>query len=173
MTISMALLLFLAPVLASDLTSRRIPNAHLLAALILSLFAAIRGVDHTELSGWAGGLAVGLVSFLPLYALRLMGAGDVKMMATCGACIGPALAWHAALLALMLGGVLAVLWQLWFRLPNAVLWAPVTTGLTRLKGVMPVSQATTAVAQSPLRSTSARLPFSWPIWLASLCVLAV
>lgn len=172
MTINAALLLYLVPVLVTDLKERRIPNHLLLASLILSFSMALWGHGHDApslwagLSSWAGGLAVGLLSFLPLYALRLMGAGDVKLMATCGACLGPALAWQAALLALMLGGVMAVAWQMWFRLPSAVLWSPLTVGWTHQKD----RPARTPATGHPLHATSARLPFSWPIWVASIAV---
>ena len=55
-----------------------------------------------------GGLGVGLAAFLPLYALRVMGAGDVKLMAMVGAFIGTGATISAVLATLVAGGVLAV-----------------------------------------------------------------
>ena len=55
-----------------------------------------------------GGWALGLVLFLPLFALGGMGAGDVKLLAAFGAWMG---AWNVvqtALAAGVIGGVLAL-----------------------------------------------------------------
>lgn len=54
------------------------------------------------------GLGVGLVAFLPLYILRVMGAGDVKLMAMVGAFLGTWATVYAVLATLLAGGVLAV-----------------------------------------------------------------
>ena len=60
-----------------------------------------------------GGLGVGLVAMLPLYALRAMGAGDVKLMAMVGAFLGTSATVGAVLATLITGGVLAVALTLW------------------------------------------------------------
>jgi prepilin peptidase CpaA len=59
-----------------------------------------------------GGLALGLAIFLPLYLLRAMGAGDVKLMAMAGAFLGYAAILEAALWVLLTGGALALLFAL-------------------------------------------------------------
>lgn len=57
------------------------------------------------------GAAVGLAAFLPLYVMRLMGAGDAKLMAMCGAY---GASWEAALwmvlYTLLAGGVLVIVY---------------------------------------------------------------
>jgi prepilin peptidase CpaA len=71
-----------------DLRYRRIPNWVVLIGLLLGLGA------NTFLFGWAGlqrsliGAAVGFLVYFPLYLLRGMGAGDVKLMAAVGAIVG-------------------------------------------------------------------------------------
>jgi len=55
-----------------------------------------------------GGLVVGLGVFLPMYALRVMGAGDVKLMAMVGAFLGASATFSAALATFIAGGVLAI-----------------------------------------------------------------
>jgi len=55
-----------------------------------------------------GGLGVGLVALLPLYVLRVMGAGDVKLMAMVGAFLGTWATVGAVIATLIAGGVLAV-----------------------------------------------------------------
>lgn len=53
------------------------------------------------------GLVVGLAVLMPFYVLHGMAAGDVKLMAAIGACLGPSLAFWAAAYALIAGAVLA------------------------------------------------------------------
>lgn len=62
-----------------------------------------------------GGLAAGLVLMLPMYALRVMGAGDVKLMAMAGAFLGLGQIVQAVLCVFVAGGVLAVGYSLWRR----------------------------------------------------------
>ncbi|WP_109127218.1 prepilin peptidase [Dyella sp. C11] len=80
-----------ALVVPSDLYARRVPNAWLIAALGIASVAAaaqfLAGVTHPV---WPSipGLLTGLASMLPFYALRWMGAGDVKLFATLGFLLG-------------------------------------------------------------------------------------
>lgn len=92
-----------------DIKTRRIPNWLVIIGLIISLF-------HQAFSGygygfkfWAIGLSTGFISFLPLYSIRAMGAGDVKLMATVGSFLGGMAAFQTVLLTLLAGGVLALL----------------------------------------------------------------
>ena len=55
-----------------------------------------------------GGLVVGLGVLLPMYALRVMGAGDVKLMAMVGAFLGASATFSAAIATFIAGGVLAI-----------------------------------------------------------------
>ncbi|MES2316958.1 MAG: prepilin peptidase [Pseudomonadota bacterium] len=95
---------------AFDLGRRRIPNRllaiGLLAALVLHLSSAH---PAALLSTYLAGFALGLVMFLPLYLLGGMAAGDVKLMATVGAFLGPALVFQASLATYCAGGVMALL----------------------------------------------------------------
>lgn len=92
----------------SDIASRRIPNALVLPGLVVALMLQMFVPDA---GGWKtfilGGMT-GLGLFLPFYLLRGMGAGDVKLMATVGAFVGPLLALKIALLTFLLGGVWAL-----------------------------------------------------------------
>lgn len=60
-----------------------------------------------------GGFAVGLGVLLPLYLLRAMGAGDVKLMAMIGAFLGPTSVLGAVLMTFLAGGILAIAVALW------------------------------------------------------------
>ena len=107
--IKIALLVALVAVAAGfDLKSRRIPNWLVLVGLVSSFIVQILFNSSGSFSGfkaWGLGLLVGFGLFLPLYLLRAMGAGDVKLMAMVGAFLGPVSALGAVLTALVVGGV--------------------------------------------------------------------
>jgi prepilin peptidase CpaA len=107
--LEMILLSMVTAAAAVDLARRRIPNVLLLtgwtAALPLLLLCAQPG---TALLGALGGALCGLLVFLPLYLLRGMAAGDVKLMATVGLFVGPYDALQVAVVTCCVGGVMAV-----------------------------------------------------------------
>lgn len=110
-SISASILVFGSLMLAlstySDLAKHKIPNAVSLGGLVGALSL------QTALAGWDGftngisGFAVGFGLFLPFYILRGMGAGDVKLMGTIGACLGPTLTLFAVGGSFLVGGVMA------------------------------------------------------------------
>ncbi|MES2524080.1 MAG: prepilin peptidase [Gemmatimonadota bacterium] len=95
----------------SDVRSRRVPNALSAGLLVLGLIASVvrNGVGDGLVHSLAG-VATGLAIWLPMYVLRLMGAGDVKLFAAGAAWIG----WQASLVAALatglLGGALGLMW---------------------------------------------------------------
>ena len=101
----------LASACVGDVRSRRIPNTLVLCIAVLgtSYSLALEPSRYGALHA-LGGMGVGLVFWLPFYALRKLGAGDVKFFAAASAWLGPAAAIQAALLSALFGGVLAVIW---------------------------------------------------------------
>lgn len=93
-----------------DVRTYRIPNwltvGGMAFGLIYNTAAASSWTDG--LSGSAAGLGLGLAVLLPVYLLRVMGAGDVKLMAMVGAIVGFPDILHAVLYSLIVGGVAAV-----------------------------------------------------------------
>jgi prepilin peptidase CpaA len=107
--ISYAIVLFLLAIATVfDVSSHRIPNWLVFSGALLGLAYHAFSPYGTGVIASAGGLAVGLVSFMPLYLLRAMGAGDVKLMAMVGAYLGPASAFGAVVTVFIAGGVLAL-----------------------------------------------------------------
>lgn len=98
-------------VCVSDALTRRIPNA-LVAVIALSGFAFSVATSGLAVGGAraGAGLAVGLGIWLPLYLLRMLGAGDVKLFAAASAWLGAGGALHAAFLTAIFGGLLSLLW---------------------------------------------------------------
>lgn len=106
------LLLFLAGAVVTDLRARIIPNTLVLGGAFTGLVLA---TVHPEGIGFLrafGGLALGLAIFIPLHALRAMGAGDVKLMAMTGAFLGLPAIFEAALWVLLMGSMLALAFAL-------------------------------------------------------------
>ena len=94
-----------------DLQHRRIPNRLLLPAAGLGL--ALAGLpDGVGVASALAGSLVGGVVFSPLYLLRQMGGGDLKLMATAGLLVGMPGVVALCLSVAMAGGLLALYW-LW------------------------------------------------------------
>jgi prepilin peptidase CpaA len=106
----------------------------------------------------AAGWLVGLLLLLPLFALRGLGGGDVKLMAAFGAWLGPGLVLWAAGYGAIAGGVLAVVAALWagyLRQALANLWLLLTTW--QLAGVGAVAGVTLEDTKGP------RLAYAVPL----------
>lgn len=102
----------------SDYRTNRIPNALVFLGAILGLAtnAMLPAAPNSALSAFISsleGLACGLALMLPFYLLRVMGAGDVKLMAMCGSFLGfPATLW-AVLATFLAGGALSLAYLAW------------------------------------------------------------
>ena len=91
-----------------DLRTRRIPNVLTLGA------AAAAIVFHAATNGTSGltsaalGWVLGLLLFLPLFLLRGIGGGDVKLLGALGAWVGPSMVLWVAAFGAIAGGVFAL-----------------------------------------------------------------
>ncbi len=116
-----------------DLREHRIPNTLILFLLSTGLALQTLGPANGQgglfayFPGALGlgtallGALVGLALFLPLYLLRAMGAGDVKLMAALGAFVGTSDVIGLALFVLVAGGVIGVARMLFKRNTQQVL----------------------------------------------------
>lgn len=108
LALQLILILIAAFAAVYDVRFRRIPNWLTLTGLIFGL-----GMN-AFLFGWGGlrssllGLGLGFLVYFPLYLLRGMGAGDVKLMAVVGCIVGPANWLGIFILTALLGGVAAI-----------------------------------------------------------------
>lgn len=162
-TLTLGALLLLAA--WHDLKTRRIPNWLVVAGIVIALawqaglprgaglFAAPAG--SIGLLASVAGCAAGLALLLPLYALRLLGAGDVKLMAMVGAWLGTAQVAGAIVLTMLAGGVLAIV----FALASGVLATVLANARTMLLHWL-VSGARSANAALGSPGATGRLPYA-------------
>lgn len=115
----LAMTLLLLAAVRVDVRHHRIPNPLVLwgaglGVLLNVSMPAGAGFAATYLPGGAGflsamgGMATGFAALLPMYLLRAMGAGDVKLMAMVGAFLGPVDTLGAVLATFLAGGVLSL-----------------------------------------------------------------
>jgi len=102
------LFILLGTAVCSDIRSHRIPNLYLLFGGVAAAVGQIWLSGVAGLISWTGGLAVGLLCFLPLYSFGGMAAGDVKLIAVVGSYLGISGAFWAVVFSLMAGTVLGL-----------------------------------------------------------------
>jgi prepilin peptidase CpaA len=101
---------------------------------------------------------VGLAFFLPFFALGGLGAGDVKLLAAVGACLGPLAAVWVALYTSIAGGVMALAvasYSGYLRQAFVNLWCVIM--YWRLEGPRPVPEMTLTTHKGP------RLAYAVPV----------
>jgi prepilin peptidase CpaA len=164
---------FTLPVLAiaaaaciTDVTTRRIPNVLTFGAAAGALF--VRG----SLYGTAGlidagaGWLIGFLILFPLFFVRGLGAGDVKLVAALGAWVGPIEAVWLALYASICGGVIGVGYALARGyLRTALSNIAVIGNHWRTTGFKPVPGLTLENPERP------KLPYAIPILFGTLVTL--
>ena len=91
-----------------DLRWRRIPNRlNITAALLGIVLNALFFHGHGVASAFLG-IGVALLVYFPLYLLRGMGAGDVKLMMAIGAIVGPSNWFQIFVVTALCGGFFAL-----------------------------------------------------------------
>lgn len=123
------LLFFVTAAAVSDLIRRKIPNALVLSGILTALALHLWLWPQQLVPLWLGGMATGFFLFLPLYVLRGMAAGDVKLIAMAGAFAGPWPVLQICFATFLLGGVMALLmityqgkWRACLRNLRQLLW---------------------------------------------------
>jgi prepilin peptidase CpaA len=150
----------------TDLRTRRVPNVLTFGAAAGAFGYFLAGEGWAGLGQSAAGWGVGLLMFLPLFALRGIGGGDVKLLAALGAWIGPGPAVWLALFTALAGGPLALVVAAskgYVGQAFANVWGLLT--FWRVAGVRPHPALTLDNATAP------RLPYALPIAVGLMVTL--
>ncbi len=96
-----------------DLRERRIPNWLSVTGMLVGVLANVMLAGVAGLKAAGLGFALAALVYVPLFLLRAVGGGDVKLMAAVGAIAGPGV-WLAIFFATALvGGAAALVLTLW------------------------------------------------------------
>lgn len=161
-----AALITAAVACSTDIRTRRIPNALTFGSALLAIATRLL-LDGP--SGAAQGLAgwlVGMLLLLPLFVLRGLGGGDVKLLGTFGAWVGTPLILWTGLYGVLAGGVLAIILGLWHGVLRST-FANISLLLThwRVAGLAPVDGLTLET------SRSIRLAYAIPLTFGLMVAL--
>jgi prepilin peptidase CpaA len=144
------LLGLLAAAAVSDYRTYRIPNLITGGGIVFALvYNIVSPPWHADWTFAPAGMLLGFGAMLPLYALRALGAGDVKLMAMVGAFLGVAGTVQALLFSIITGGIAALAYSLRKRamgpmlantgaIMRGLLWSPISGANPQLRpGAMP------------------------------------
>lgn len=160
-------------IVISDLYARRVPNLWLLAAagagVVIITISALTSSDSDPMRHVLG-LLIGFAALIPFYAIRWMGAGDVKFFAVVGLLLG----WQALLpvwiAASLLAGVHAVAVYAWRALQGLL---PVRRVLARQQWESQLHERPAIQRMHSARQGRAGIPYAaylgaaamaWVLW---------
>lgn len=168
--------LLLCVAVVSDLATRRIPNALVVAGTVIgiALNSHLLAMGLSPLAGAAwylplAGALTGVAIALPMYALRVCGAGDAKLMGMVGAFVGPASVLMCGLFTLVAGGALSLVVMLRPRIARETL----SNLHFLLLNWSAKARGGSSLTLPPLQSTAFRLPYAvaitvgtaaWAVW---------
>jgi prepilin peptidase CpaA len=141
-----------------DVRTRRIPNLLTFPAAAIGIAAATVAHGGAGALSSAAGLFVGMLLFFPLFALKGLGAGDVKLMGALGAWLGATTVLGVAFYTSLAGGVLALALIVRHRYGGQAirnLWLLLTHW--RVFGIRPLDALTLETSKGP------KLPYALPI----------
>ena len=141
-----------------DMRTQRIPNWLTFPAAALGLIAATVAHSGPGTVASAAGFLVGIGIFFPLFVLKGLGAGDVKLMGALGAWLGTSIIFGVAFYTALAGGVLGLVLILRHRYGSQAmrnLYLLITHW--RVFGVRPLDSLTLETAAGP------KLPYALPI----------
>jgi len=169
----------LAAAVFTDIHSRKVPNLLVLSGVFAAAgFHAMAAPGAGVLDASSGaidlipafaGIAVSFAALFPLYALRAMGAGDVKLMMMIGAFLGPLQTLGVVVLTFAAGGILALGMALWQRSFAQL--------VMNLRFMLTTSAVRAAGGESPrfepLQQTAGRMPYAVAIAAGTLLQLII
>lgn len=166
--LDLLLIVLVVSAAAIDLAIRKIPNLLLLLTWCAALGLRLSGnAPIDDVTTALGGAAVGFAVFLPLYVLRGMAAGDVKLMATVGLFFGPAETFYACLVTWCVGGAMALGILLFTRR-----WSETYTNIRNLLMMFLYRIKPAPLGTPQARTSVGSMPYGVAIAITTLWLLA-
>ena len=164
-----ALVITVAIAAWTDWTMWRIPNWLVAGSAAAAGMLAVFAPDGIGVAKWVLGGVVGFSLFMPLYLVRGMAAGDVKLMAVIGMHVGPWVVIDIALLTCLIGGAWAMLVIASKKELGLLTWLL----LQWRSRVMHrnATQATATPAGRPAKSSGQMIPYGVVIALGTIVTL--
>ena len=109
---------YLAAAAFFDQRTGKVPNRLIVAGLALGgarVFLPAPCGALLSLRSAAAGIALPFFLLFPFFCLRLMGAGDIKLLMAAGACGGPDVVLRCMLIAFAAAGLYGVIRHLWWK----------------------------------------------------------
>lgn len=109
------LLILLLCAVITDLSKTRIPNPIIIAGLISGIFYRVLCQGDRGYPGLVLGILIPVILFFPLFIMRAMGAGDIKLFAVTGAFFTIPQNMKCIVIAIAIGGVIALIKILFYK----------------------------------------------------------
>jgi prepilin peptidase CpaA len=155
-----------------DLRARRIPNWLTLMLAVTGLMQSLTPVANTPFIAAVGGLAVGFALTFALFAVGALGGGDVKLLAGCGAWLGPAMTFKLFCATAVVGMLIVLVQCAWKRRLPALFRNSALLAVNVLH-VREVGLEHAASTGQSCRSVDKPLPYAVPVLIALLVLLSV
>lgn len=154
---------FLLAAVLSDTATRKIPNKLVLVGIMVGMLSQSFLPEGDGAIQSLKGLWLGFILFLPMYLIRVMGAGDVKLLAMVGTFAGYPDIFGVALCTLISGGVLSLIFALRLK---ALHQLSENIKLILLMGIAKAASGKTPIDEASINSVGT-LPYAWAIALGT------
>jgi len=164
----LGLLLMLLIAVITDLSVRKIPNLLVFFGLVVSLILQSMAIEGAGWLNWLTGVCVAFVCFIPLYLLRGMAAGDVKLMMAVGGFLGFPLIITAVTYTYLAGTVIAICYVLGkgrFRLLMRNLYMMMLERFIKTTSGVNMNDGQT------FQQSAGRMPYAFAIMMGTLITL--
>ena len=152
----------------TDLSARKIPNSIIIFGLIASLMCQLVATEGAGGLNWLAGVAVAFASFIPLYLLRSMAAGDVKLMMAVGGFLGYPLTIKAVVCVFLSGGVIAIVFVI-FKGRSKHLFQNMQVMLT--DAFIKTTSGVNVADDYVMKNSAGRMPYALAIAIGSAIAL--
>lgn len=164
----LGLLWMLILAVITDLSARKIPNSIIVFGLIASLVCQLVATQGAGGLNWLAGVALAFACFIPIYLLRGMAAGDVKLMMAVGGFLGYPLIIKAVVCVYLSGSVIAIVFVI-FKGRSKHLFQNMQVMLT--DAFIKTTSGVNVADDYVMKNSAGRMPYALAIAIGSAIAL--